>query len=116
MKTIKLLGIIMGFIALQSCYKPGEIQIQNNISKAEIINVEWGDILIASELIPGQSSNKIEITKRMKKLPSTQKISFTMRANGQTVFLRTNDSYALDEDDFLHIILNDDTPVYNPNP
>lgn len=100
---------------LQSCYKPGKITIKNNISQVEIQNVKWGDIVVASSLLPGESSYPKIINKYTEKLPSSKTISFKMTANGKTVYLETKEEFLLKEDDDILIILDDNTPVFNPN-
>ncbi len=113
----KIIPIILLFLIpfLQSCYKSGKLQIQNNISQVKIYDVEWGDLYIASELLPGESSDKIEILKYDEKLPASHKVSFKMTANQSTIYLETSQEYLLDEDGYLVINLNDDTKVENPN-
>ena len=96
-------GICLLFTA---CYKPGDIQVQNRIS-----NVKWGDVLVASELLPLETSDKFTVDKNTKKLPSKARVSFKMNANKRTVFLQTVQEYSLDQDGYLLIILADDTPV-----
>lgn len=115
MKTVKLILIVSTVIFLQSCYKPGDIQIQNNISQVKIVDVKWGDIYIATELLPGESSSKLTINKYDKKLPSSQKISFKMTANNKSLYLETEEEFLLDEDDNLLIVLTDETKVIKPN-
>ena len=115
MKTIKLVLIVCIGIFLQSCYKPGNIRIQNNITKVKIIDVKWGDVYIATELLPGETSEKLKILKDKEKLPKSNKISFKMEANNESIYLETEEAYLLDEDEDLLIVLNDDTKVKNPN-
>ena len=105
------------FIAaiLQSCYKPGEIQIQNNVSNAKLTDIKWGDIYIESELIPGQTSSKIKNSKDEQKLPSSKKISFIMAANQTSIYLETVGEYLLNEDDDVLFVIDNNTPVLNPN-
>ncbi len=115
MKAIKLLFITVIAVIMQSCYKPGDIQVQNNITQVKIVDVKWGDIYIAYELLPGESSKKLTIRKHDEKLPSSHKISFKMTANNRSIYLETEEEYLLDEDDYLLIVLTDDTKVKNPN-
>jgi hypothetical protein len=115
MKTIKLLLIAFISVIMQSCYKPGDIQVQNNIAQVKIVDVKWGDIYIANELLPGESSRKLTIRKYDEKLPSRHKVSFKMTANNKSIYLETEEEYLLDEDDSLLIVLTDDTKVKNPN-
>ena len=106
---------MFALITLQSCYKAGSIEVQNNISQVEILDVKWGEIYLSSELLPGQTSEKISIEKREKKLPFSSKISFTMYANSKTIYLETQEEFLLNEDQDLLIILDDNTKVKNPN-
>ena len=115
MKTIKLILIVCIGITLQSCYKPGDIQVQNNITKVKIVDVKWGDIYVSTELLPGETSEKLTIHKYDEKLPGSHKISFKMTANNKSIYLETEEEYLLDEDDDLLIVLTDDTKVKNPN-
>mgnify|MGYP003624882624 FL=1 len=102
-------------MTLQSCIESGEIQIQNNISQVKILDVKWGDHLLSSELLPGETSEQLTIKNSVEKLPSSQKVSFKMTANNKTIYLETQGTYLLDEDDDLLIILTDQTIVQNPN-
>ena len=115
MKTLKLLFVIGTITLLPACYKPGKIEVQNNISQAKIVDVSWGKAHLASELLPGQSSREITISKNTQKLPSCHKIVFKMSTNGQEIYLETEDSYMLNEDGNLFIRLTDSTKVKNPN-
>ncbi len=115
MKTMKLILIACIALIMQSCYKPGDIQIQNNIDQVKIVDVRWGDIYLATELLPGESSDKLKIRKNDEKLPSSHEVSFKMTANDNTIYLETEEKYLLDEDGDLLIILSDDTKVKNPN-
>lgn len=107
--------IVCAICALQSCIKSGDIQVQNDITQVQIVDVKWGDIYIATELLPGEMSEKLTIDRYEKKLPSSQKVTFKMTANNKTIYLETEEKYRLDEDDDLLIVLTDSTAVYNPN-
>jgi hypothetical protein len=79
------------------------------------MDVKWGDIYIAGELLPGETSSKITVTSQEEKFPATHNISFVMSANDKYVYLETICEYTLDEDQDLLIILEDTTRVQNPN-
>lgn len=115
MKSIKVIVIACIAVIFQSCYEPGEIQVQNNISQVKINDVKWGDVYIATELLPGEKSPKLRIQKYEEKLPGSHKISFKMTANDKSVYLETEEEYLLEEDDDLLIVLTDETEVVNPN-
>lgn len=115
MKMLRTIAVIVVVIILQACHKPGEIRVQNNISKAVITDVKWGDIRISNELLPGETSSKTKIDRHTQKLPARNTVSFIMNANQKSIYLVTDESYLLDEDDLLHIVLDDNTKVSNPN-
>lgn len=112
MKPLQIILLAITITLLQSC-KEGEIQVQNNITKVTIVDVKWGDIYIASELLPGESSRKITI--EGSKLPTSHQISFKMTANNKSVYLETEEEFIVYEDDDKLIILTDETKVKNPN-
>ncbi|WP_423129002.1 hypothetical protein [Gaoshiqia sp. Z1-71] len=115
MKTLRLFLIACVIIVMQSCYEPGDIQVKNSITQVKIVDVKWGNIYIATELLPGESSGKLTIDKDWEKLPARHKISFKMTANDKSIYLETEEEFLLDEDDDLLIVLTDDTKVKTPN-
>ncbi|MEM6379301.1 MAG: hypothetical protein AAF705_13920 [Bacteroidota bacterium] len=115
MKNQILIGIAFIVISLQSCYQPGDIQIQNNIDQVKISDVRWGSNYIADELLPGEASSLLTIPKYNERLPSSHKITFRMTANNKSIFLETDEEFLLDQGDELIIVLDNDTPVSNPN-
>jgi len=115
MKTRYILSILCAAFLLQSCYKPGKIQIQNNINSVEIYDVQWGDIDVSGSLFPGETSGKLKVYKSEAELPESHIVSFKMTANQKTVFLKTVEKYKLEQDEELLIILDDATAVENPN-
>ncbi|MGB0167023.1 MAG: hypothetical protein ACPF8V_09235 [Luteibaculum sp.] len=112
---MRLLYTAILALIICSCYKPGKIEVVNNIDRVEIRDVKWGEIRVASSLFPGEKSKKLEIDKSTDRLPSTYNVSFVMSANGRSIFLTTEATYDLDQDETLTIILDDDTPVKSNN-
>lgn len=115
MKGLKSISIIFVVLVLQSCYEPGTIQVQNNISNVRITDVKWGSAYISTELLPGETSEKRTIDRYLEELPKSYKLSFKMTANNRSIFLETEEEYLLEEEDELLIILTDETNVVNPN-
>ena len=113
MKRIYIICMLAGLALFTSCHKPGIIQVKNDISGVKITEVKWGNYNLSSELLPGQSSQKVTMRWIFEKLPATNKISFIMRANSQYVYLETTEEFTLNEEDELLIILNDETKVSN---
>jgi hypothetical protein len=115
MKKIHLFIIVLAIFTLTSCYRNGTIKIQNNISNVKITDVYWGNLQLASELLPGESSGEKIIQKVDEKLPASHKITFVMTADSKSVYLETDEEYLLDRDQDLLIKLTDETLVNNPN-
>ena len=110
----RLIPFIVISCSLLACDKKGTIRIVNKVDQTSLEEVEWGDHLLAQELLPGESE-EVEITKYMEELPSSHVVQFKMSANGNRVFLQTREEFFLDYDDMREIIIDDDTEVINPN-
>ncbi len=115
MKTIKLILICCFGLILQSCVEEADIQIQNKITAVKIVDVRYGDNYIATELLPGETSEQLKIKDYDGEFPMREKISFKMTANNKSIYLETEQFYVLDDEDELLIVLTDDTKVNNPN-
>ncbi len=122
MKTMKKIGFILfiGFL-LTSCHEKATIKVQNMLPKAVIYNVEWGGVPISGRIIPGQSSTKIELHDGFGSLsyydisfPASYPLKFYIALNGDKVYVQTRESYRLDDDDDLVIVIDDATKVFNP--
>ena len=113
MKTKYIIAFAACLVLFTACHKPGTVQVKNDISGVEIRDVRWGDIYLAGELLPGQSSDKYTVDWFTDDLPATYKVSFVMTANNQQVYLETTEEFTLDEDDELLIVLDDKTKVKN---
>ncbi|HBF87810.1 MAG TPA: hypothetical protein DDX39_04130 [Bacteroidales bacterium] len=111
MRNYIIIGILL--LTLVSCYKPGEISIENNVSNATLNDIYWGDIYLTSDLLPGESSNPKVINKTTEKLPASYRVSFVLEANNKKVYLETDEEFLLDEDDQILIVIDDETLVVN---
>lgn len=115
MKTIKYL-LLFSVFTIACDEKKAHIQVQNNISQVVIEDVRWGDIFIDSRLFPGETSSKKRIRETSTiELPYSGTISFRMKANNQVIFLETEETFTLDEEDDILVVLSDSTLVRNPN-
>jgi len=101
-------------ILMVACTEKAKIRIQNNVSSVRMNDIRWGDISIGGNLLPGQTTKEITILKRNESLPKSFSVSFILEANDQEVFLTTEEEYLLDLYDDITIVINDDTPVFNP--
>jgi hypothetical protein len=115
MNILKTILVLCFILCIQSCYETGDIQVQNDISNVKITDVEWGSFLVAYELLPGERSSRITIDKYSETLPSSHKISFKMKAKNRTIYLETVEKFRLSQDDYLLIVLDNETEVLNPN-
>lgn len=122
MKTMKKIGFILflGFL-LTSCQEEATIKVQNMLPKAVISNVEWGGVPLSSKILPGQSSSKMEFKDGFGSqsyydisFPASYPLKFYIVFNGDMVYVQTRESYRLDADDDLVIVIDDSTKVFNP--
>lgn len=108
------LVIILLSISLFSCMEQGKIKVQNNVHNARLESINWGDIPIAYSLLPGQTSEEIDVEDVKDNFPKTYPLEFIMSRSGNQVYLKTKSHYELDYDQTLVIIVSDSTEVTNP--
>jgi hypothetical protein len=114
---MKKLLFILPLLFLAACEGTSSIQVQNNLSKAVIRNVEWGGLPLSSQLIPGEKSTKISIRKNDYyeiNLPAKNVIKFYLDVNGDKVYLETKKLFELGIEQDILIEINDSTKVVNP--
>lgn len=73
--------------------------------------MKWGNIFIASELLPGEKSNQAQVSTYDEKLPASNTITFVMKANSRSIYLQTEEVFELDDGDERLIMLDDLTKV-----
>ena len=92
----------------------GIIKIQNKVQNARLENINFGNEWVGYSLLPGQSSGDIIIEDYEEEFPKKGQIEFQMISNGNTVYLRTQETFELNFGDTLSVVISDDTEVYNP--
>ncbi|MEA4839444.1 MAG: hypothetical protein VB110_00385 [Bacteroidales bacterium] len=114
----KVIFLIISVFVLVSCEQESTIQVKNMLSKAVIKNVEWGGLPISSQILPGQSSDKITVFEDESyydiNLPESNPIKFYIDLNGDLIYVQTKASYRLNLDDDLILVIEDSTAVFNP--
>ena len=113
---MKLKAVFIIFIAFltTSCYESGKIKVVNKVHNVKLENISWGDVSVYKYLLPGESSDEIEITDKKKNFPMINQLEFYMVSNGRRVFLKTKAEYSLDYDETLEIVISDTTKLLNP--
>lgn len=108
--------IILGVITLlnMSCLRKGEIEVQNDVRNVRLENINWGDVPITYSLLPGEKSKKVTIEDYKESFPKYNQLEFYMISGSNTVYLKTKNTYELDYDETLSIIITDSTEVINP--
>ena len=118
MKTKLLIVLSLIAVAIFSCddeeMEKGVVIVQNKVHNARLENINFGDYGVAYSLLPGQSSDEKIIQDYKEFFPKMDQIEFLMVRNGNTVYLKTSESYQLNSGDTLTIVIGDDTEVYNP--
>ena len=90
------------------------VKVTNKVHNAKLESVSWGDVSIASSLMPGETSEETTIKDYKESFPFSNQLEFYMVADGNSVYLKTKVYYNLDIDDNLVIEINDTTEVINP--
>ncbi len=113
-----LLLLIFPVLLLTSCDSESSLRVRNQLPYAVVENVDWGGIPVSSQIIPGETSQKITIMENEMyyniHLPSAFPLKFYINVNGDRVFVQTRKSYLLNRDNDLTIDLCDTTQVFNP--
>lgn len=116
MKKIIILSIIIS-LGLSSCKDDqveAVIRVQNKVHNVKLERVYWNNFQLAYSLLPGQTSNDYVIYDYPEDFPKTDVAEFYMTADGNRVYLQTRQSYTLNAEQDLTIIIDDTTRVFNP--
>ena len=106
--------VVLVALIATSCNEKGTVVVTNRVSNAKIESISFNDYPIYGTLLPGQSSTKLEIKEFKNKFPFTGQIEFYMTSGSKKVFLKTKESFYLDYDQNLLIVISDSTEVINP--
>lgn len=87
-----------------------KIKIKNEVSNVILSDIAFGQTYLTYQLLPGQS-HETTMNGREDKWPKSGNISFIMSSNDSQIYLVTDSVYVLDRDDYLDIVIDDDTPV-----
>jgi uncharacterized ubiquitin-like protein YukD len=115
---MKQFVVVLVVLILAACQdETSSIKIQNNLSKAVIRNAQWGEIRLASQLMPGQTSKALELDNYYNyydiRLPAKFPVKFYIDVNGDKIYLQTRDSFRLGIEDEIVIAIEDETEVFN---
>jgi len=118
MKAISIISILFSVLFFASCkkYKEAHIEVVNNVHNVRLYNISFDDIALRGDLLPGESSGKILISDEYENIsfPISGQIEFYMMGSSDArVYLRTKESFTLNKNDDLKIIISDDTEVVN---
>lgn len=110
--TIIAICLILVF---SSCDDEAEIKVTNKIGSVRLDNISFGEKGLINSLLPGESKS-FTLTERMDavKFPMTDQIKFYMIKGDSRVLLYTKESFKLNKDQKLDIVITKDTEVINP--
>lgn len=114
MKYIVLL--ILFIVAVGCTDDPSKLNIENKLPKAVIRNAQWGEVRLASQLLPGETSRTLELESYNYydvDLPARYPVKFYIDVNGDRIYLQTRDTFRLGIEDNLTITIDESTPVLN---
>jgi len=110
----KLLLPFACLLFLVSCHEEAKITITNQVSGVKLDNISYCDIYLASNLLPGKSQTKTITGGGDIKFPLNGQVYFVMTKGEDQVLLKTKQSFFIDKDDHLAIIISDETEVIAP--
>jgi hypothetical protein len=109
--------LLLAGAVLTGCEKSAKIRVENSVSGAVLEQVRWGSVsLYGGALLPGQESFFSTIYDSPSHgidLPEGNPVEFVMNVEGDRIFLETRDTFHLDVDDELTIVIDDTTRVRN---
>jgi hypothetical protein len=99
-----------------SCYKEATISVTNNVGNVSIGNISYGNIYIGyKSLLPGETASEIISNGRDEvKFPMSAQLQFYMISGENKVFLKSKETYTLNADQHLKIVIDNNTEVVNP--
>ena len=103
------------FLVYSGCQDSGTIQLENSIRGGIIKNARWGRVYLTNSLVPGESTGSIRVydNSSFVDLPEENPVLFYMEVDGDLIYLETKESYRLNVDENLEIVIDDSTEVYN---
>ncbi|GHU70827.1 hypothetical protein FACS189413_11700 [Bacteroidia bacterium] len=113
-KITFLLGVCALFF-LSSCLEQAKIQVTNHVHNVRLENISFSTNRIGSNLYPGETT---EMTIRHSSdenfFPQSAQLEFYMVKGDKRVYLKTKESFFIDEDETLKIVIDDATELINP--
>lgn len=97
-----------------SCNKPSTIEVQNKLNQAKIKNVYWGEVPIAYEIIPDETSGKVRIYEDAHynlDFPEECLLTFLLVKEGKELQLQSKQLFTLKKEDDLLIVIDSLTQV-----
>ena len=115
MKTSKIVLSVLLALLFSACMEEGDIKVRNEVHNSRLENISFGEVSVYDVLLPGETSEKVEVSDYKKTFPKKHQLEFYMTSNGKTVYLKTKAYYSLDYDETLVIKITDSTEVVNPS-
>ena len=113
---IHIFTYIFILILLTACpdkHQEAKIQVRNSITNTTMQSVKWGDLYITGSLLPGEISSEVIIYYESDYMGQNNQFSFYLSSGGKQVYLKTKDSYAIQEGSELQVTIDNDTEVEN---
>jgi len=102
-------------VYLISCEEPdvSRIEVQNNLPGVLMEDVKLGNFKIVDSLLPGESGS-ISFTDANPEIGEENTVSFNINVDGDMLFLETQEVFVLRDGEDITIVIDEDTPVFNP--
>lgn len=113
MKNFNLILVIVITGLFFSC-SHGDIQIENNIKDATLVNIEWGGLPLTDLLNSGDISVKRKIDNNDYyniKLPESFPLSFFIITDSDTIFYETKEIFTIEPGKYTLITISEETEL-----
>ena len=101
-------------VAFTSCNKPSTIEVQNDLPDASLKNIYWGEVPIAYEILPSETSGQVKIYEDAHynlDFPEEFPLRFLLKIHGKEIQVQTVKIFILGKEDDLLITITDSTKV-----
>lgn len=113
MKT-KIIYLLFLSLFAFSCVEEAEIRVTNKLPNVKLDNIKFYECYVGSYILPGETRGTMIQEGYSIKFPIVSQLEFTMSNGNKRVYLKTKESFTLNKDDVLEIIIDEDMEVISP--
>ena len=92
------------------------IEVVNGVHNVRLQNISFVDFPLGYDLLPGESTGKKKLSEEYDDISfplSGQIVFYMLGTDGSKVYLKTKESFRLNKNDNLQVVISDNTEVVN---